>query len=244
MQLGGANASMGWYGSSSGSACCNATTQSYYCTGTSGTNHGVLIVGWDANYAAASFATTPPGNGASVVKNSWSSSWGSGGYFYVSYHDSKFGRASPIAVFNDAESTSNYTSIYQCDPFGDCSAFGYSSSTGWFANVFTAQTTAALGAVGFSTLSPGTSYKVYTGPALASKTLRASGTLVYMGYHTVALPSRVDITNGQTFIVAVKVTLPGSNYPIPVEAPCAKYSSAATAQAGELRDFDWLELVS
>ena len=47
--------------------------------------------------------------------------WGSSGYFYVSYYDTKFGRdGNPMAVFNGAESTSNYTGIYQYDPLGDC----------------------------------------------------------------------------------------------------------------------------
>ena len=69
---------------------------------------------------------------------------------------------------------------------------GYSSSTGWFANVFTAQTTRSLSAVGFYTLAPGTSYEVYTGSSLATKTLSTSGTLAYMGYHTVTLPTPVS----------------------------------------------------
>ena len=40
-------------------------------TAASPTNHDVLIVGWDDDYAASNFATTPPGNGAFIVKNSW-----------------------------------------------------------------------------------------------------------------------------------------------------------------------------
>ncbi len=54
-----------------------------------------------------------------------------------------------------------------------------------------------------------------------------------MGYHTVSLPTPVAVTEGQPFVVAVKVTSPGSTYPIPFEAPYANYSSAATAQAGQ-----------
>ena len=120
-----------------------ASTASYYYNGTSGTNHEVLIVGWDDNYAASNFATAPAGNGAFIVKNSWGTSWGSGGYFYASYYDTRFGRASnPTAVFDDAEATGNYTGVYQYDPLGDCNDLGYGSTTGWFANVFTAQANA------------------------------------------------------------------------------------------------------
>ena len=233
MQYGGAYVAMGWFGSSGGSAYYNATTRSYYYNGTAGTNHGVLIVGWDDNYAAANFATTPAGNGAFIVKNSWGTAWGNSGYFYVSYYDSEFGRVSPMAVFDQAESTSNYTGIYQYDPLGDVTSLGYGSTTGWMANAFTAQSTSSLSAVGFYALAPGTSYEVYTGSSLGTKTLSTSGSLAYMGYHTVTLPSPVDVTNGQPFVVAVKVTSPGYNWPMAVEYPVANYSSAATAQAGQ-----------
>ena len=64
MQYGGADVSTGWY---DGSSYYNATTASYYYDGTSGTNHEVVIVGWDDNYAASNFATTPAGNGAFIV---------------------------------------------------------------------------------------------------------------------------------------------------------------------------------
>ena len=82
-------------------------------------------------------------------------------------------------------------------------------------------------------MAPGTSYEVYTGSSLATKTLSASGTLAYMGYHTVALPTPVALTSGAPFVVAVKVTSPGASYPIAFEAPYSGYSSAATAQAGQ-----------
>ena len=74
-QYGGAYVSFGWYGSSGGSAYYNAAKASYYYNGSSGSNHAVLIVGWDDAYPAANFATTPAGNGAFIVKNSWGASW-------------------------------------------------------------------------------------------------------------------------------------------------------------------------
>ena len=228
MQYGGAYVSMGWY-----DAAYKSSTASYYYNGSSGTNHGVLIVGWDDNYPAANFATAPAGNGAFIVKNSWGTGFGSSGYFYASYYDVRFGRSGPMAVFDGAEPSSNYTGIYQYDPLGDCSSYGYSSSTAWFANVFTAQSNASLSAVGFYALAPGTSYEVYTGSSLATKTLSTSGTLAEMGYHTVKVPTPVAVTNGQPFVVAVKVTSPETSWPIAFEAPYAGYSSAATAQAGQ-----------
>ena len=69
--------------------------------------------------------------------------------------------------------------------------------------------------------------------SVAIKTLSTSGTLAYMGYHTVALPAPIAVTNGQSFVVAVKITSPGTIYPIATEYPVANYSSSATAAAGQ-----------
>ena len=41
------------------------------------------------------------------------------------------------------------------------------------------------------------------------------------------------MTNGQPFVVAVKVTSPGTSYPIAIEYPFVNYSDGATAAAGQ-----------
>src|SRR3990172_3569377 len=171
MQYGGVYACLGWYDSADGSAYYDALTASYHYFGFSGANHAVLVVGWDYEYPAANFATRPFGDGAFLVKNSWGSGWGDDGYFHVSYYDTVFGRSDLTAVCNNAESTGNYGGMYQYDPLGDVNCVGYSSPTAWFANVFTAQATSWLSAVGFYTLAPGTDYEVYTGSSLETRTL-------------------------------------------------------------------------
>ena len=144
VQYGAAYVSMGWWGDAAGNEYFNASTSAYYYDGEESTNHGVLIVGWNDAYSASNFATAPPGNGAFLVKNSWGTDFGDAGYFWVSYHDVLFGRMSEMAIFNGAQPVDNYSGIYQHDPLGRTGGYGFRSTTGWFANVFTAQANASL----------------------------------------------------------------------------------------------------
>ncbi len=169
MTYGGTYVSMSWQGSSGGSEYFNATTHAYCYNGSAGTNHGVLAVGWDDNYAASNFATAPPGPGAFIVRNSWGAGWGESGYFYVSYYDTKFGRSGYAATFEGAQSATNYDTVYQYDALGDIGEIGTGSSTTfWGANVFTAAADSQLTAAGFYAEAPNTSYEVYEGPSIGS----------------------------------------------------------------------------
>jgi hypothetical protein len=116
---------------------------------------------------------------------------------------------------------------------GDVNGMGYESPEGWFANVFTAQEDSRLSAVGFYALAPGTQYVVYAGSSLADLQPSTQGTLAYMGYHTVQLPRQVGLKGGTPFVVAVKLFSPGTDEPIAIEYPIARFSSAATAEPGQ-----------
>lgn len=216
----------------------NSTTNSYYYDGSAVSNHAVVIVGWDDNYSRTNFAISPAGNGAFIVRNSWGGNWGQGGYFYVSYHDSKFGKDN--AAFVNAESPANYSRVYQYDPLGMTSRSGFGTTTAWFANVFTAAATERLAAVSFYTTDLNCSYEIraYTGvsdiPTSGTSAMPVvNGSLPLPGYHTITLPTPTTLTAGQKFSVVVKVTTSGDTYPIPVEKYYSGYSSKVTAAAGQ-----------
>ncbi|MGB9877936.1 MAG: lectin like domain-containing protein, partial [bacterium] len=216
----------------------NSSTNAYYYNGSEYGNHAVCIVGWDDNYPKTNFSTQPPGDGAFIVRNSWGSSWGEGGYFYISYYDTQIGKEN--AVFLAGEEVTNYTNIYQYDPLGAVALVGYGSSTAWFANIFTAVSDEPISAVSFYVPVANSSYTVYvyTNVSLGqprSGTLGGSksGILPLPGYHTILLDAPVQVAKGQNFSVVVYLNTPGWNYPIPIEIPIAGYSSKATAHAGE-----------
>jgi C1A family cysteine protease len=209
----------------------------YYYNGSSSSNHAVVIVGWNDNFDKNKFASLPPGNGAFIIKNSWGTGWGENGYFYISYYDSNIGKSN--YVFNGAEPTTHYHRVYQYDPLGWVTAFGYGSNTAWFANIFTAVESEGLSAVSFYTASPNSSYElnIYTAvtssPTTGSLAGSQTGVIPSAGYHTISLNLPVPLTSGEKFSIVVKLKTPGYNYPVPLERPLAGYSSQATANPGE-----------
>jgi C1A family cysteine protease len=217
----------------------SGSSTTYYNPGGSAPNHAVDMVGWDDNFDKSRFKTPAPGNGAFICRNSWGTSFGEGGYFYVSYYDKWTGRGGGNTVFDDAEATTNYKQIYQYDPLGCVESIGFGSAKQlWFSNVFTAKTPDNVAAVSFYTLAPNTSYTVYvynnatSGPITAGTAHTTdSGSFSAPGYHTVALSNPITLTANQKFSVVVEVSA-NSNYLAPVQARVPGYTSQATAATG------------
>lgn len=227
---------MCWYDSS-----YKSSTSAYYYSGSTNSNgHAICVVGWDDNFSKTKFASTPPGNGAFIVKNSWGTGWGKAGYFYASYYDSFFGKRSGTAYIK-GEATNNYRTNYSYDDLGWVTNVGGGSPTCWGANMFKATATGSIKAVGFYSNASSTAYEIsiYTNCATGKPTSGTKyktvkkGTITGLGYYTIPLGFYVPVSKGKTFSVVVKFTTKGYNYPIAVEYKMSGYSSKATAGSGQ-----------
>ena len=92
----------------------NTSTKALYGT-YAHTNHDVLLVGWDDNYAPENFLSglRPGGKGAWRARNSWGTGFGDNGYFWISYEDA--GLTSGNATAFDADNTNVADYCYSYD---------------------------------------------------------------------------------------------------------------------------------
>lgn len=212
----------------------NSDSYAYYfpLDSTQANNHSAAIVGWDDTFSKEKFhqSCRPGQDGAWIVKNSYGTGWGDGGYFYLSYEDSAVNSQNTSAnrarayVF-DFEPGDNYDYNYQYD--GSAGAFNATNSKSpltridsksSIANVFTVKEksglrTELLQAVSFALFDTAVSYsiQIYRNPADAANPtsgtpellVPVTGSTSYAGYYTVPLDIPVTLEVGETFSVVI-----------------------------------------
>jgi hypothetical protein len=130
------------------------------------------------------------------------------------------------AAYYEYKDYSPSEKIYYWDEAGWVGSIGYTSgdkTTAWMANVFTSSQNGSLTYVDFWTTSNNAQYQIQVyldgniSDGLQSLATNQSGTCQECGYYSIPLTSPVSLTSGQAFTIAVKITTPGYNYPIPIE---------------------------
>jgi C1A family cysteine protease len=179
-------------------------------------NHSVLIVGWSNNLPPV-FGGVNPATGW-IVKNSWGTSWGAGGYFYITYGSANIGLY-PSYV-EDWQSYDPNGNLWYYDDDGWWETWGYNNPTAWALAKFTADHNTNVNRVEFWTTDATTDVDVYLydsfdgttlGSLLASK---LNNSFAEAGYHSVALDTPVPVTNGNDVVAVVKFTNATFGYPV------------------------------
>jgi C1A family cysteine protease len=195
-------------------------------------NHAVVIVGWDDQKVVKG----APDPGAFIVRNSWGSEWGEGGYFYISYYDEVFATINLEHVV--PKKNARFDRAYYYDEFGVTHHMGYSSGTAWFANRFVADEPGWLRSVGFYATGSDTDYEIYVyglfdGNGFRKLLTTAKGKVAEAGWYTVRLKKEIVLAKGTEFNVVVKVKTPGTTWPIAIEMSIKGYcqTSASPGQS-------------
>lgn len=190
----------------------NSKTNAYYDPYTGNGNHAITVVGWDDNYSKNNFYTAPAGDGAFIVKNSWGSSWGDNGYFYISYYDrvlfavNKDNQAFTY-ILND---TVRYTKNYQYDVAGMTDYLITGKKTVWYQNIYNATGNEVIAAVStFFNTTVDYEISIYVNDVLQ---LTQNGRHEGSGYYTIPLKEYVPVTVGDIFKIVVKLANPQNGY--------------------------------
>ncbi len=197
----------------------SSTYSSYYYDGSSGTNHAIMIVGWDDNFPGTNFPNASGlGNGAWLVRNSWGeTAYDRRGYFWMSYECKSVGGNMYAVDARDWQYDHCYA--YDSIPFGGTISSEGSSVTA--SQEFTVSGGEMISAVGVET---GTAELTVTvtvscGEQTASQTIYTT----YPGYYLIPLDETV--TAEQVTPVTVSVTFEGGGgtIKVPVEVSNGDY---------------------
>ncbi len=177
---------------------------------TSSANHSVTIIGWDDNYSKENFGTyKPSSDGAWLIANSYGTSFGDNGFFWISYEEPSLTEFYSFL----AASSDTYDNNYQYDGYGWGNAIvNPQSDTTQAANIFTANNDyqQLLTAVGVYTIADNQPYtiRIYRSvtagkPTSGRLAATISGVIDYQGYHTLPLGKTVSLNPGEKFSVVV-----------------------------------------
>ena len=235
-----------------GTSVWDDATKSYYCDGggsVCSSNHAVVIVGWDDNYAAQGQT------GAFIVRNSWGSGWGQNGYFYVPYNDDSIALSGTIGYYEDKEDSEiNVYNIYQHDTLPAVHGWGSSGSTPyWGANRYTIEADGIVKAIGFYARYSGTEYEIRLFKSISGSgdavtfsdqvgATQSSAATIQRGWHTIKLETPVTVAEGETLIAQVKFSNP-NGWPLAIEGDYpgyidAEYSVGESFWSGDGSNFE------
>jgi len=220
----------------------NSSKNTFYqpVSSSSAPNHAVSIVGWDD--AKVTQATKP---GAWIAKNSWGSSWGQGGYFWISYYDKVTGQHPEMGAvaFKNTEPL-RYNQIYSHDYHGwRATKTGAAQAFNKFIAKGNQNGRELLQSVGFYTTDTNVEFSVkvfnsFNGTELLDLLSIREGTMENPGYHTVDLNFPVSLEAGDDFYISVEVSNGGQAYDKTSDVPVLLGGSTrviveSRAKAGE-----------
>ncbi len=183
-------------------------------------NHAVLLIGWDDT------APHSHGTGAWIVKNSWGTSWGEGGYFRIAYGAA--GICANVSALPCTRGPYYKEKVHYYDERGWQGSFYAQQYDTYGAVRFVPTTNGTLERVEFWAVDDNLLYQIRVydtrtgsgaGPYTFSGLLSSqSGSVNKAGYYSVELATKPVITAGNDFTITVRFNTPDFQYPVPMDA--------------------------
>jgi C1A family cysteine protease len=218
-------------------------------------NHEVLIIGWDDDYSASNFGTAPEGDGAWLCKNSWGTSSGKEGCFYLSYYDETVDVSNAAAYEvaapgddnwydNNYQSAGFLTNTVSCLDDSENMMRAYTNAQNPYGMLYEATGSQDLKAIGLMSIDLYQQYEldIYVNPDVKEEGIAFTDqdvpaisqkiSAISAGYHTFELDDVVPLEKGDKFFILIR---PATSLRLPFEE--------AEDMMGEPNYDEWRNLV-
>ncbi len=195
-------------------------------------NHEVLIIGWDDEYSASNFVTSPEADGAWLCKNSWGTSSGKEGCFYLSYYDETADISSAAAYEvaapgddnwydNNYQSAGFLTNTVSCLDDSENMMRAYSNAKNPYGMLYEATGSQSLKAIGLMSIDLYQQYDldIYVNPDVTDDGITFDDqdmpavsqkiSSISAGYHTFELDKEVALQKGDKFFILIRPATEG-----------------------------------
>ena len=214
-------------------------------------NHSVSIIGWDDDYPAENFVFEPSGSGAWLVKNSWGTSYGEDGCFWLSYYDSALCDMTAFDITDNDDHDHNLYYDHSCSYSAYSASDSEAAVPSYMANVYKAENDMDITALATYIINPDTDYEVtvYTGltdpadPSSGTPSDVTKGSYSLTGYFTIDLDEPVTVAEDEYFSVVVKLSCENSNYVLAAEETLSGYDSENDREYGVLDEISYDNIV-
>lgn len=204
----------------------NSKNNAAYYSGNDSPDHAVTVVGYDDDFSKDKFTlknddgeviegSTPPENGAFIIKNSWGlvnfDGGADDGYLYLSYYDHSITAALSYVFDNDGAvkySSPNYDQydLMMTNWYGSTDFEGETKT----ANVFDAEEDERLYQIAYTTSSPKTevSYEIYknvedSNPSSGALLEKGVNCHSFGGYYKIDLKGEYELKKGEKYSIVL-----------------------------------------